>query len=204
MKRIIFLNGPPGCGKDTVGRILAEDHGAQLFKAAAPLRAALCGLLGVDDDMLEALKGKTLAPGVTGRDMLIALSEELVKPRLGRGWFGIRLGEHIAQGGADLSVVTDAGFTVEVEAAIRETADCAPEIWRIWRPQCNFDGDSRDWVRMTRIPYQRLFNTGTLDDLREQVSAMMPQDNGGVRLTVTVCSYIDDDGETQYYNDFDI
>lgn len=41
---LIGLTGPAGCGKDTVARILADQHGVDSIALAAPLRAALCAI----------------------------------------------------------------------------------------------------------------------------------------------------------------
>ena len=169
---IIFLNGPPGCGKDTVGRILERDHGAILYKVAAPLRAALCGLLGIEDTEVELVKGGRFTTGATGRDLMIGISEDVVKPLLGHDWFGRKCGRQIAQDAPALAVVTDAGFRNEV-AACMAAADMPASVWRIQRPGCSFAGDSRGWVSVNGAAPAFLYNTGTVEELRPVVGRLL-------------------------------
>jgi hypothetical protein len=175
--KIVFLNGPPGCGKDTVGRMLAERYGAQLFKAATPLRQAMSALIGCEDSEIEQLKSTPIrlwawrsAPtGTTGRDLLIALSEDLIKPRLGMDWFGHMLGQSIATAAPRLAVVTDAGFVSEVEACCKNLPGWEINLWHVTRPGCDFSGDSRSWISLRGVRTRVVLNDGSLDQLQQRV-----------------------------------
>lgn len=42
---VVGLTGPAGCGKDTVGEILVEDHGFVTHSFAKPIKQMVCALL---------------------------------------------------------------------------------------------------------------------------------------------------------------
>jgi len=150
MTTVVFLNGPPGCGKDTVAEMLWRHHGFSRLKFAQPLRNACCGLLDVYELDLEGLKARDIAPGVSLRDLMIGLSEDLVKPLLGKDFFGIRAGHEIERMSkfVERIVVSDAGFQHEVEACMRAFPKATYHVWRIaGRGPQDFAGDSRQWLR---------------------------------------------------------
>lgn len=148
-KIVLFLNGPPRSGKDTIAAALAREFSACVFKFADPLYLALEVLSGMTRERLEQQKD-VLIPGTnrTIRHLLIELSENIVKPNLGKDHFGLQTASGIAATSASLSVISDAGFPCEVQAcvdALSKEYECW--LWRVHRPHCTFDGDSRSWIQ---------------------------------------------------------
>lgn len=117
MTHVVFLNGPPRCGKDTAGEILRQAvPGARVVKFAHALKVAthalMLGLRGelkpmneqtgeaegspeslnapYNDAYFESEKGKELPEffGITPRAAYIAVSELLCKPLFGPEFFG--------------------------------------------------------------------------------------------------------------------
>ena len=87
--RIILLNGPPGCGKDTIGGLLRAPLGAMTFKFAQPIIDHMQTAFGVScDDGADKNAPCEALNGMSRRNYAIAWSEEWIKPRLGKQWFG--------------------------------------------------------------------------------------------------------------------
>jgi len=179
---VIFLNGPPRSGKDTVAEILRDTHGARAIKMAAPLRRAVCSFLDVPEHTLEDIKDEPLphGNGTTPRHLMQRLSEDVVKPLLGHDYFGLALAEAIqtAPAYSDLYVVSDTGFQLELDACADElegVLGATLHLWRVDRPGCSFDGDTREYV----VPHRSMKRTvsirndGDLVDLRLKVSRLV-------------------------------
>jgi hypothetical protein len=179
---IILLNGPPGCGKDTVADIL--DKGGYLhMKFAGPLKKAASVLTGLTTEQIEDLKDYRPAPGVsTLREFLISLSENCVKPSYGKTHFGFLAAKHVLRAMEDplLSVAyrgvcfSDSGFKEELSGLLdflkESKVVCYPQIWHIYRPDTSFDGDSRSWVTLEGVEMRKINNTGTIEDLKKRVT----------------------------------
>jgi len=177
---VIFLNGPPRAGKDTVAEILAETYGARVFKAAAPLRRAICGFLDMGSLALEAYKDAPLVDGndTTPRHLMQRLSEDVVKPLLGPEYFGVALAREIEENPASLCVVSDAGFQLELDACaddLEGMSGATLHLWRVDRPGCSFDGDTREYVAPHRSMKRTvsICNDGDLVDLRLKVNRLV-------------------------------
>lgn len=179
-KHVIFLNGPPRCGKDTAANCLAAaDNRVRTYKFAAPLKSAIASLLGITEEELERTKDAPIGATLrTRRELLIGLSEDVVKPLMGHAWFGVRAGEQIQQERPAIAVISDAGFFEEVLACVRMLGnDYVPHLWRIHRPNCTFVGDSRSYVYECGFSGVELFNTGSESEFREAVVSLYAQLN---------------------------
>lgn len=127
MTHVVFLNGPPRSGKDTIGRIITDAvPGARAVKYAHALKVATHALFASlqgrqvttdaygywccdtdvdamdklhDDAYYEAVKGEPCRDffGKTPREAYIAVSELLCKPLFGPQFFGRLLAEEIAR-----------------------------------------------------------------------------------------------------------
>lgn len=147
---IIILNGPPGCGKDTIANALRDGHGFastcfkyDLYKEVAsyyglPLRA----VTSRNED--RALKEVPWRDGLSVRQMLIHVSEQVCKPTHGRDYFGLLAAGRLAQlkEASPLArvVFSDGGFIEEVEAIEGAV------VVRLNRHGFSFTGDSRSYL----------------------------------------------------------
>lgn len=175
---IYLLNGPPGCGKDTAGAMLANMLEGCTLKFAESLKEAthrmLAGFVGngivpFDWDAYEDCKD---APnpdffGVTPRQMYIAVSEKLLKPLLGHGFFGREMALRIgALWDAGSVVITDCGFQEEVDALRDALPDAKYHLVRLRRKGCDFSADSRGYIHNPGGTLAEIANDGSKADLR--------------------------------------
>lgn len=162
--KIFLLNGPPGCGKDTAAEMLVEEHGGQLCKFAAPLKAAATAICfrgyrpafdEFDLDQVKKVEPREEFFGVSCRQFQIDVSEKFMKPTYGVDVFGKILRDRIK---AYLDIdypgpffVSDSGFAPEAEVLIRAFGPSAVTLIRVYRPGHDYAGDSRGYVRLDHM-----------------------------------------------------
>ncbi len=154
---IIFLNGPPRAGKDTAARFIIK-HGKNFkeTKMSQPLKATVGPLFGLSHEIMKALEDCKDEPtrvlfGKTYREVQIAISENLLKPLYGDDVFGkLFLNRSRATSYSNI-VISDSGFNSEITPIIEayKAVNCA--LIHIDRPNCNFDNDSREWIRPSQF-----------------------------------------------------
>ena len=175
MPYIIFLNGPPRCGKDTLGLHLYKSFAnVALVKLSWPLKRATY-IMDPDwpelsdvytdnkDDKHRALLGDTY------REFQIRASEEWLKPSYGQDVLGriavewMRNAHH-----AKIFVITDSGFAQETYPITNEFgANNCLQI-QITRPESSFDNDSRDYWQRQDVDMALLDNDDGLTIYRER------------------------------------
>jgi hypothetical protein len=156
-KQIVILNGPPGCGKDTLADGTHKYFGQrQMFKNA--LYDLTFTHFGLDSTLLEfeyfkdmlcndrvlkelpnklfEYEGKWLSP----REALIHTSEVIAKPLFGDDVFGKYLSDKLT---ASRVIITDGGFDAEIES-LRKLGYFIKIVQLHGRG--NFDGDSRGYI----------------------------------------------------------
>jgi hypothetical protein len=178
--KIVFLNGPPGCGKDTaVSHLVPYLHFAHL-KFAAPIKRMVCGLLNEDTRWLEENKdvrhrtlaladGAVIANTDTPRQLLIALSEELLKRRYGSDFFGRVMVNEISKTASKLVLISDSGFLGEAEPVIRKFGPPNCLQIQLSRDGCTFAGDSRSYWERPGIVRRLIVNRGSIHELTMSV-----------------------------------
>lgn len=184
----VVLNGPPGCGKDTIAnRIVAEDHFLPInitpfvkhqFKDALYEHTAKHFEIGLDEFIHFAsdrsLKDSTSLAGLGGRtprQALIHVSEDIYKPRYGNDYFGeveaSRVREHKRRLGGIINVIyPDGGFESEVPPIESEFDHVL--IIRLHRDGFDFSGDSRNYLELpnteTRTTVDEYLIDGQIED----------------------------------------
>lgn len=176
MKSILLLNGPPRCGKDTIGRILWRAlPSIVLCKFADPIIDFMLKNYGIPmdhrdgkDEPNERLFGKT------PRQVAIAYSEAFCKPLWGVDYFGKVAAEKVNRISKSFHVFafTDSGFSHEAEALLDR---CEGEVRalqiKITRPGTTFQMDSRSYWASPRIGQIDFDNaTKTLPELEMDLS----------------------------------
>jgi hypothetical protein len=156
MKKIIILAGPPRCGKDTIAKIIEKEYGYKHMKFAQPIRDAAKAMFGITDDSFDIFKEKSwFSSGKNGRDWMIALSEIVTKPIMGKSFFGTRCAQLIYKefNSFDGFVISDAGFEEELYAFILHVefnlTDVQIEIWQIY----NTESEKKlfDWIKSMKL-----------------------------------------------------
>ena len=159
MKQVIFLNGPPRCGKDTIAA-MKGNHGTTKF--AQPIRDAAKTFfknslsLELTDVNYDEWKEKEIikGSGVTLRQWMINWSEKFMKPTFGEDIFGKLASEKIERllHQHDVVFITDSGFLQEAERVIEHfnssSVPFSPQfiLLRIFREGCTFKNDSRSYI----------------------------------------------------------
>lgn len=157
--RVIYLNGPPGCGKDTVANEFRIILGEQMIheKFANPIRAAIAGM-GISPEEFDLIKNEPdQFHGMRWRDVAISFSEDWAKRKFGSGVFGEIAAMRIADAmtpTTSLVVVSDCGFKQELHTCEHALQDFAAKkhieyhsmMMHIRRPGHTYRGDSREYV----------------------------------------------------------
>ena len=153
MAKVIILNGPAGCGKDTLARALVEmgfAKGVASFKN--PMFNIAMAALGQDayrefldgyDDRARKEKPEGFLKGLSRRQFMIAISEQFIKQVYCDDYFGKYLAGNLPDGD-EVFVVSDGGFASEVAPIVAAGHDV--RIVRFHRDGHTFEGDSRVYL----------------------------------------------------------
>lgn len=184
---ILLVNGPPRCGKDTIGQILKDNYRGTVYvtkmaKALKERTHALYGLMAngepLPHDHYEKTKDQPshFFLGISPRQAYIAVSERLMKPLHGSRIWGDLLLHDIQMHAlnADLVVVTDSGFAEEAHPIVYEFGDGNVTLLHVMREGCNFDKDSRSYISLPKIEMSSVENNGTLLDLAQKLTTVVP------------------------------
>lgn len=157
MAKIIILNAPPGAGKDTIGSLVKDESPVplRLLSFKQPMFEIALAMLGPGkyrefltayNDREQKEKPHDFLNGMSCRQFMIWISEEVIKPRFGNGYFGKRFAEEAER--SDIPVIcTDGGFHDEVIELIRGGHEV--KVCRLHREGFTFQGDSRDYIRIS-------------------------------------------------------
>lgn len=155
MTRLVLLNGPPRCGKDTAAQGLAQFCKIHVVKNTAPMDAAIKAFFGFTDPewTFAREKGKDIPMlrlnGLSLRQVLISFSEDWAKPKFGTGIFGT-LGVKALEPDA-LNVCSDSGFESEALEYLKALGASNIMLFHIGRKGCSFDGDSRSYIQVPGV-----------------------------------------------------
>jgi len=153
--KILVLNGPPGCGKDTLAlHIVKEFPQAEHIKFANELKAMTHRLYNsplLHPNSFEDCKDapNDIFYGLTPRQAYINVSEIYIKPIHGQRFFGEVLAREIKtkeKEGKSLFVISDGGFIQELIPLTQITYQSDINIVKIYRDGCNYKGDSRNYL----------------------------------------------------------
>lgn len=149
-KRIVVLNGPPGCGKDTLANFMALRYPTTThMKLSAPLKHMVAGFYGVDLRTIEQEKDfpATVSTfGKTYREELISVSEDWMKRRHGDDALGRLFINRLHRVPQRDVILSDGGFLNELTPIIAAIGATNMMIIKIVRPEHTFIGDSRGYV----------------------------------------------------------
>ena len=158
MAKVIILNAPPRSGKDKIAKLFEDHHGFPVVSFKRPMFNIARGILGetayqvflnVYDSDLKDTRKLDMLGGMTCREFMIWISEDIVKPKFGNKHFGWLMSEVLDEMSEDCDtfICSDGGFPDEVEALI----DFSHEVHliRMHREGFDFSNDSRDYIYLT-------------------------------------------------------
>lgn len=153
--KVIILNAPPGCGKDTIGyAIKSRKPHYELLSFKRPMFEFARAVLGDERySKFMALYGNrdtkeipvSWLGGDSPRNFMIWISESIVKPKFGNHHFGTLFAESLPKSNHDvIGVCTDGGFPDEIHPLIAMGHHV--QVIRLHREGYTFDGDSRNYI----------------------------------------------------------
>ena len=205
MNNIILLNGAPMVGKDVIAeeicRVvgnsceLIEPHHIQFKKRLFDIALSIAGINS--DVWFERYNNRELKEkpwdrlpvgcgpldfGMhhTQRSWLVEVSEDIIKPAMGKRFFGKAAAQEIIEdqscdimklsGWSHLHVFSDSGFPDEV-IPLFEIPNTSVHLIRLTREGCSFDGDSRNYLKgdYRYATVQYLINDKGIGDIAKEI-----------------------------------
>lgn len=199
--KIIWLNGPPRSGKDTLGQQLADHYNilhkkdTAIMKLAQPIKDGVKAFLGISDEEWYAIdvlgKGKddphatSLTMGKSLRECQIGISEQFAKPFWDKQIFGKLLLERMKRkfplcAGDSMIFITDAGFSYECDPVVNYYGPENNVVIRLQRDGTDYSKDSRSYVDLSHlgVPHIDVSNNGTLDEARNAIHYALKEIRG--------------------------
>lgn len=184
-KYVIIFNGPPGSGKDHACEYLSElienchheEFKRHLFKCTKIL-------FNIDSQEFDELykdretkeKPTCKLRGMSPREAMIFTSEEVIKPKFGKDYFGLCAAENLEYG---LNVFSDGGFEDELVPVYQE-CDGNMLIVQIHREGFDFSNDSRNYIdEFLDVPVLKLFNDSTIENFELKLANITQAFLGG-------------------------
>ena len=150
--KVILLNGPPGCGKDTLASAIAKAHPGVFIRefktqlyvitdtlfSLAPMTTQV---INMDRERKEVRMD--MYGGRSCREALIFVSEKVIKPNFGHHYFGEAAARRVQP--KEVSIFSDSGFEEEARCIIQEVGIENVLLLRI-EGRGSYTGDSRNFL----------------------------------------------------------
>jgi hypothetical protein len=164
--KVLILNGPPGCGKDTIAKLLCKmapvlqgEFKEVLYEETAKLLRSI-GSSFSDDPKDYSIttsdvrrsnedrdsKEQPFVGGLSVRRWLQITSEMVVKKDKGQDYFGVAAADLWHSKGTD-HVISDGGFIEEVDAVVDRFGVENVHVLRLYRAGFEFGTDTRKYIR---------------------------------------------------------
>lgn len=149
---IIFLNGPPGVGKDTAATIIRKKLISTIdYKLSRPLKRGIQNIFMMSPEVVRVYEADKDAPsiflgGMSYREAQIKLFKDFIVPNLGPDGLAELAKYGTTNAIAKHITVSDAGLTSEVAILVKHFTKAKCCLIEIERPGHSFDDDIREWI----------------------------------------------------------
>lgn len=155
--KIVFINGPPGSGKDTAANaIYGRMKNARTYKMAQPIIEAVRGAFRISNVDWKGLMSPEFKQspsdkffGRTPRETMISFSEDWIKPFFGKDTFGHLAVRELMTSKMDLCAISDSGFREECLPVVQQFGRQNCLVIQLKRDGCTFKGDSRSYLDLS-------------------------------------------------------
>lgn len=186
--KVIILNSPPNTGKDVAAKLIAERTGCSHLEFKATLHNIAMAITGLPRDKYFEIyndREKKELPqpeflGMSPRNMLIWISEDVCKPKFGKDYFG-----HPAANSVNLdkgAVFSDGGFPEEIKPLCDRLGAHNVYVVRFTRNGATFEGDSRNYLQQEDLPFGvnvcTMSNDETLEGFVDSILGWVNQKEG--------------------------
>ena len=145
---IIIFNGPPGSGKDEAASYFKR-CGFKHLSFKYVLFQETISFFGVDEewfmdgynDRLIKERPEELLEGMSRREAMIYVSEDITKPAFGDDIFGVHVASEV-EDGKDYAI-SDGGFEAELVPLINRVGADNIVLVQLTREGCDYSSDSR-------------------------------------------------------------
>ena len=154
---VTILNGPPGCGKDTLAKILCERHPALHKEFKEFLYAEVARWIRTTTENVRKRnedRSKKELPWILGRSVrewCIHVSERIIKPRHGEGYFGKKAANDWWGYHAPI-ITSDGGFPDETIPVCTKFGAENVMVIQLHREGYDFSNDSRRYISEHHVP----------------------------------------------------
>jgi hypothetical protein len=209
-KMIVIFNGPPASGKDEAASLYKEKYGFGNLSFKYQLFKETIKHFDVDErwfmegynDRTQKEKSEFALQGMSRREAMIHVSEDIIKPKKGLDYFGKSVAEEIFE---DKNyALADGGFVEELEPIIEKVGAENIVIVQLTREGCDYSSDSRkyfngrlinEWTVGSKtaidkayvlkeemdIKTYRVHNNGSLHNLHDALEQIHNEINGEVK-----------------------
>ena len=149
---IIFLNGPPGAGKDTAATIIRDCLTSCVdYKISSPLKLGIASCLQINGDIIRACKEDKDVPanifnGHTYRELQISLYKDFFLKNFPETILADIAVRRLKLTIAKYITISDAGMTQELKVIQDHFGHNKCALLEIDRPKHTFEGDIRQWI----------------------------------------------------------
>lgn len=160
MPKVIILNGPPACGKDTAAKAIADYFGEDVckhMKFSQPLKAIVSRVTGCSFEEIESYKNKPLFKGMTGRDLQIHTYNQLAQI-FGEDWLGRVASIDLRRMDHEYFVFSDGGRSEDITSFIPTIGVENLMVIQIMREGCFFTGDIRSYISIPKVTTKPIVN----------------------------------------------
>ena len=207
---IVIFNGPPASGKDEAASLYKEKYGFGNLSFKYQLFKETIKHFDVDErwfmegynDRTQKEKSEFALQGMSRREAMIHVSEDIIKPKKGLDYFGKSVAEEIFE---DKNyALADGGFVEELEPIIEKVGADNIVIVQLTREGCDYSSDSRkyfngrlinEWAVGSKtaidnayvlkeemdIKTYRVHNNGSLHNLHDALDQIYNEINGELK-----------------------